>query len=204
MSIPDSPAGPLCTVTRTAVSSSSKSVSLCFVSSFVSFLFRFHMWGESCYFSFSFFLHSGWGCLAPLHPFNVLPSVLQGAAGTCWAGTEVPGAYPPHDSVMYDLAKWHVIASIRELCPVTQSCPALCDPTDTSDHGIIPGKHTGVGCHFLLHRDLWSPTKTLNLYISRICSTFRETNENQLIVLKGSVEKSLERIHYKVYILWSS
>ena len=36
-----------------------------------------------------------------------------------------------------------------------QSCSTLCDPMDysppgSSDHGIIPGKNIGVGCHFLL------------------------------------------------------
>ena len=41
-----------------------------------------------------------------------------------------------------------------------QSCPTLCDPTDSSPpgfpipvlwaHPCSPGKNTGVGCHFLL------------------------------------------------------
>ena len=32
-----------------------------------------------------------------------------------------------------------------------QSCPSLCDPIDSSPPGSpIPGKNTGVGCHFLL------------------------------------------------------
>ena len=35
-----------------------------------------------------------------------------------------------------------------------QSCPTLCDPRDGSPLGFlvpgIPGKNTGVGCHFLL------------------------------------------------------
>ena len=36
-----------------------------------------------------------------------------------------------------------------------QSCPTLCDPIDGSPPGspvpgILPGKNTGVGCHFLL------------------------------------------------------
>ena len=35
-----------------------------------------------------------------------------------------------------------------------QSCPTLCDPIDSSLPGSppwdSPGKHTGVGCHFLL------------------------------------------------------
>ena len=35
-----------------------------------------------------------------------------------------------------------------------QSCPTLCDPTDSSPLGSrpwdSPGKNTGVGCHFLL------------------------------------------------------
>ena len=37
-----------------------------------------------------------------------------------------------------------------------QSCPTLCDPMDWSPPGSSgadsPGKNTGVGCHFLLHR----------------------------------------------------
>ena len=37
---------------------------------------------------------------------------------------------------------------------VTQSCLTLCDPMDcsllgSSAHGVLPGKNTGVGCHFL-------------------------------------------------------
>ena len=35
-----------------------------------------------------------------------------------------------------------------------QSCPTLCDPIDSGPPGShpwdSPGKHTGVGCHFLL------------------------------------------------------
>ena len=32
-----------------------------------------------------------------------------------------------------------------------QSCPTLCDPIDGSPSGSsVPGKNTGVGCHFLL------------------------------------------------------
>ena len=35
-----------------------------------------------------------------------------------------------------------------------QSCPTLCDPTDSSHQAPrpwdSPGKNTGVGCHFLL------------------------------------------------------
>ena len=41
------------------------------------------------------------------------------------------------------------------LCLVTQSCPALCNPTDCSPpgssvHGDSPGTNTGVGSHSLL------------------------------------------------------
>ena len=40
------------------------------------------------------------------------------------------------------------------LCLVTQSCPTLCDPIDSSPpgssvHGDSPGKNTGKGCHAL-------------------------------------------------------
>ena len=42
------------------------------------------------------------------------------------------------------------------LCLVTQSCPTLCDPVDSSPpgssvHGVSPGKNTGVGRRALLH-----------------------------------------------------
>ena len=41
------------------------------------------------------------------------------------------------------------------LCMHAQLCPSCCNPMDDSPPGlpaggIIPGKHTGVGCHFLL------------------------------------------------------
>ena len=40
-------------------------------------------------------------------------------------------------------------------CSLTLSCPTLCDlmtysMQGSSVHGIFPGKHTGVSCHFLL------------------------------------------------------
>ena len=42
----------------------------------------------------------------------------------------------------------------RELAKSRQLCPTLCDPTDGGPPGSrpwdSPGKHTGVGCHFLL------------------------------------------------------
>ena len=48
---------------------------------------------------------------------------------------------------------------------VSQSCPTLWDPTDSSlsgssIHGIFSGKNTGVGCHFLLQEIF--PTWGLN------------------------------------------
>ena len=41
------------------------------------------------------------------------------------------------------------------MCLVTQSCPTLCNPMDSSPpdssvHGDSPGKNTGVSCHALL------------------------------------------------------
>ena len=62
------------------------------------------------------------------------------------------------------LWKYHMMASVHKhnllhkarkvIVLVTQSCPTLCDPMNckpsgSSAHGI-PGKNTGVGCHFLL------------------------------------------------------
>ena len=47
-------------------------------------------------------------------------------------------------------------------CCCAQSCLTLCDPMDfslpgSSIHGDFPGKNTGVGCHFLLPRNLPNP-----------------------------------------------
>ena len=46
-------------------------------------------------------------------------------------------------------------ATRKLLCLVSQLCPTLCDPMDSSlqgssVHGDSPGKNTGVGCHDLL------------------------------------------------------
>ena len=38
-----------------------------------------------------------------------------------------------------------------------------CSPPGSSDHGILPGKHTGVGCHALLQGIF--PTQGLNLHL---------------------------------------
>ena len=48
---------------------------------------------------------------------------------------------------------------------VAQSCLTLCNPMGcslpgSSDHGIFPGKSTGVGCHFLFQGIF--PTQGLN------------------------------------------
>jgi len=48
-----------------------------------------------------------------------------------------------------------VIYFIHANAKSLQSCPTLCDPIDgsplgSSVPGIVPGKNTGVGCHFLL------------------------------------------------------
>ena len=45
---------------------------------------------------------------------------------------------------------------------VTQSCRTLCNPMDCKPTRLLcpwnsPGKNTGVGCHFLLLRDLLNP-----------------------------------------------
>ena len=46
---------------------------------------------------------------------------------------------------MWTLEKWY--AAAKSL----QSCLTLCDPIDSSPLGSsVPGKNTGVGCHFLL------------------------------------------------------
>ena len=44
----------------------------------------------------------------------------------------------------------HQFSSVHFIS-VAQSCPTLCDPIDISPPGsTVPGKNTGVGCHFLL------------------------------------------------------
>ena len=54
------------------------------------------------------------------------------------------------------MRKWRIVTIIF-LCYAKslQSCPTLCDPIDGSPPGspvpgILQGKNTGVGCHFLL------------------------------------------------------
>ena len=49
--------------------------------------------------------------------------------------------------------KWKL--SVSCCCLVAKLCPTLCDPMDcslpgSSVHGILQGKNTGAGCHFLL------------------------------------------------------
>ena len=48
-----------------------------------------------------------------------------------------------------------VAAAAAAAAKSLQSCPTLCDPTDSSSPGSpcpwdSPGKNTGVGCHFFL------------------------------------------------------
>ena len=55
---------------------------------------------------------------------------------------------------------------IYSCCLFMKLCLILCDSFDcrlpgSSVHGIFPGKNTGVGCHFLIHRLF--PTKGSNL-----------------------------------------
>ena len=46
------------------------------------------------------------------------------------------------------------VAAAAAAAKSRQSCPTLCDPKDGGPPGSrpwdSPGKHTGVGCHFLL------------------------------------------------------
>ena len=44
---------------------------------------------------------------------------------------------------------WNVLAKSLQLCPTL--CDSIdCSPPGSSAHGNLPGKSTGVGCHFLL------------------------------------------------------
>ena len=56
---------------------------------------------------------------------------------------------------------------------VAWSCRILCDPMEfrppgSSVHGISPGKITGVGCHFLLQRNLPDPRIKLSTLASPV------------------------------------
>ena len=58
-------------------------------------------------------------------------------------------------SVYLTLATYQVLTVSVSVC--AQSCLTLCDPMDCSPARLLcpwgsPGKNTGVGCHFLLHR----------------------------------------------------
>ena len=62
-----------------------------------------------------------------------------------------------------DLNNWW--NQVLGTCIHAQPSPTLCDPMDCSPpgssvHGMIPGKHTGVSCHFLLQGSF--PTQSSN------------------------------------------
>ena len=77
-----------------------------------------------------------------------------------------PGISPLH--LAFKMLSWNPSGSSGVLgisstglldcvCLVTQLCPTLCDPTDSSPpgssvHRDSSGKNTGVGCHALLQR----------------------------------------------------
>ena len=60
-------------------------------------------------------------------------------------------------------------------CSVTKSCLTLCDPMDhspvSSVHGILGGKNTGVGCHFLLQRIFLTQGSNPHLLFGRFFTT---------------------------------
>ena len=61
--------------------------------------------------------------------------------------------FQPFSLLLY-LWWWSMISDLW-CCSVSRSCPALCNPVDcrqpeSSVHGILQGKNTGVSCHFLL------------------------------------------------------
>ena len=66
-------------------------------------------------------------------------------------GSSVPGILQAR------ILGWVAISfsNARRHAKSLQLCPTLCDPMDTSPTRLLcpqdsPGKHTGVGCHFLL------------------------------------------------------
>ena len=52
--------------------------------------------------------------------------------------------------------RWHYFSSAAAAAKSLQLCPTLCDPIEGNPPGPCPwdspGRHTGVGCHFLLQR----------------------------------------------------
>ena len=48
--------------------------------------------------------------------------------------------------------------------------PWTCSPPSSSVHGILFGKITGVGCHFLLQGDLPDPAIDILSYVKQIAS----------------------------------
>ena len=58
-------------------------------------------------------------------------------------------------------------------CLVAKSCLTLCDPIDcslpgSSVYGIFPGKHTRVGCHFLLQKFFLTQGSNLNWQVGSL------------------------------------
>ena len=71
---------------------------------------------------------------------------------------------------------------------VTQSCltlwdPMDCSPTDSSVHGISPGKTIEVSCHFFLQGIFWTQTLNLGLLIAGRFLTLRDRREQQKMFL---------------------
>ena len=66
-----------------------------------------------------------------------------------------PGGQKPPTSLLEDVSIPLLLAVCVCVRLVTQSCPILCDPMDSSwpvssVHGDFPDKNAGVGCHALL------------------------------------------------------
>ena len=68
-------------------------------------------------------------------------------------------------------SSWHTVSTQKCESEVTKSCPALCNPMDyslpgSSVHGI-PGKNTGVGCHWCFLND-WQLASYLFLLVCNL------------------------------------
>ena len=90
-----------------------------------------------------------------------------------------------------------------------QSCPTLCDPLDGSPPGspvpgILRGKNTGVGCHFLLPcMKVKSESEVAQSSIQQFCHCKYINNETQwfymtfklelIVIYMVSLEASLEK-----------
>ena len=93
-------------------------------------------------------------CLAPLSPQHVHPP--HPVSPSAFHCLQPVGAYDPGAGKTPPAGVSSPGPKICVCVWVTQSCPTVCDPWRLLCPWNSPGKNTGVGCHFLLPKDLYS------------------------------------------------